>query len=103
MSPEFLAASHMSCQAMAELAKKEFIKERQALHYNIDHPACDRTQSIRDVGAELTMIKASGISRNICFEKTPAFGRGNWEAMVPALLSREYFLENTSQKAPSKM
>lgn len=102
-SPEFLAASAMSCQAMAWLAKKEYTAETQNLMYNIDHPACERTQSIRDVAAELNMLKASGISRNICFNKTAAFGQGPWEAQVPKFVPREIFLESTKEKSKSVM
>lgn len=72
-------ASHVSCDAMSELAIRELRADQERLMRFMDDSSCIRYQSIADRGLESTLQKGFGLSKNTCFTKTDQFNAGAWD------------------------
>lgn len=92
-------SSELSCEAMRELAKKEFAQNQTTLLYSIDYPACVRHQQLADRSAEHTLQKSGGLSKNLCFTPDQRQQSGPWEEQfAPLRAVPESFLISTKQR-----
>lgn len=86
-------ADKLSCEAMSTLAKQEYFDNRIQELYLINNPACERYHSLADREQEHFLQKSLGISRNVCFDKTPAFQQGAWENQYIDMVNVPTFYE----------
>jgi hypothetical protein len=80
-----LHADKMSCDAMSSLSKAALIADFKHQSYLTNDPSCFRYQALADRGDEHLLQKSLGISRNVCFEKTPEFQQGEWQTTFPPM------------------
>jgi len=78
----YAQASHASCDAMSELALKEYYADVGVMSRMLDDASCFRYQSLANRGLESTLQKGIGLSKNSCFTKTDQFNAGPWEKQV---------------------
>jgi hypothetical protein len=96
-------ASHISCDAMGELALKELNAERDRLTRLLDDSSCLRYQSMADRGLESHLQKGFGLSKNSCFTKTQQFNAGPWEKQVLSVATPTFFEKWTRARNNSKL
>jgi len=88
-----LSADKVSCDAMSTLAKDEYFKNKIYEQYLLQDPSCFRYQSLANREEEHQLQKNGGISRNLCFEKTPQFQQGPWEEVYKPSVELPTFYE----------
>jgi hypothetical protein len=75
------AANMMSCQAMISMAQEEARQNMYTLDSLVNHPACERFQSLADRALERNELQANPkmmIPRKLCVYKTIKYGTGDW-------------------------
>lgn len=82
-------ADQMACAAQRHLSRTALLADVQHQSYLTNDPSCFRFQAETDRWTEHFLQKSLGISRNICFEKTPEFQRGEWESGFPPMTVRD--------------
>lgn len=74
-------ASKMSCDAMKELSKSNYVNNLDFHMYALVEPPCELAFGFADRRQEHLLQKGAAISRNVCIEKLPAYQRGPWESV----------------------
>lgn len=82
-------ADQLSCDAMHSLARTALLADQQHQSYLTNDPSCFRNQEEADRWDEYFLQKSLGISRNVCFEKTPDFQNGVWQSQFPPMTVHE--------------
>ena len=87
-------ANKMSCDAMSFMAQNESLRNARVMDYLVNHPTCERFNSLADRGLEheIQANSTTAISRKLCVTKTAQYGIGEWTAMMnpplPPVLAR---------------
>jgi hypothetical protein len=74
---------------MRMLSRTALLADQQHQSYLTNDPSCFRHQENADRWQEHFLQKSLGISRNICFDKTPEFQNGEWQTYFPPMTVRE--------------
>jgi len=82
-----LSAAQVSCDAMSEMAKSEYYKNKMTESYFLLDPSCERNQQLANREEEHFLQKSLGIARNVCFEKTAQFQQGPWESSFTEMVA----------------
>ncbi len=81
MSELALLSSAMSCQAMSELAFRDWDRNNGTLSYQVMEPTCERYQSLPERTIE-NKLKYMDLSRKLCFTHDPAFKAGDYHTQI---------------------